>query len=227
MSRRYFGTDGIRGLANTLADDVGGGAEGRHGRRQDLPDRQPPPPRRDRQGHAPVRLHAGSRADVGLHRRRHGRVPARPDADARRRHADALAARRSRRDDLGLAQPLRRQRHQAVRSRRLQALRRDRAADRGADRRRHRRAAGPRRGDRPRHAGRKRAGALHRVRQAHAAARTCASTGCASSSIAPTAPATRWRPRRCGSSAPRSSRSASSPTAATSTTSAARPRPTR
>ena len=34
MSRRYFGTDGIRGLANQPADDVGGRAEGRHGRRQ-------------------------------------------------------------------------------------------------------------------------------------------------------------------------------------------------
>ena len=32
---------------------------------------------------------------------------------------------------------------------------------------------------------------------------TSASTACGSSSIAPTAPATRWRPRRCGSSAPR------------------------
>ena len=67
-----------------VADDLGGGAEGRHGRRQDLPERQRlPPPRGDRQGHAAVRLHARGGADVGLHLRRHGRVPARPDADAR------------------------------------------------------------------------------------------------------------------------------------------------
>ena len=39
------------------------------------------------------------------------------------------------------------------------------------------------------------------------------STGCASWSIAPTAPPTRWRPPCCGSWAPISSRSASSPTA--------------
>ena len=38
---------------------------------------------------------------------------------------------------------------------------------------------------------------------------TSRSTACASWSIAPTAPPTRSRPRRCGSSAPRSSRSAS------------------
>ena len=57
-----------------------------------------------------------------------------PDADAGRRHADALAARRLRRDDLRLAQPVRRQRHQALRPGRLQAVRRGRARDRGADR---------------------------------------------------------------------------------------------
>ena len=39
MARRYFGTDGIRGLANQHPDDVGGGAEGRHGGRQGVPDR--------------------------------------------------------------------------------------------------------------------------------------------------------------------------------------------
>ena len=41
-----------------------------------------------------------------LHLGRHGRAAARPDADAGGRHADALDARRSRRDDLGLAQSL-------------------------------------------------------------------------------------------------------------------------
>ena len=42
-------------------------------------------------------------------------------------------ARRPRRDDLRLAQPVRGQRHQAVRPRRRQTLRRDRGRDRGAD----------------------------------------------------------------------------------------------
>ena len=123
-------------------DHAGACAQGRAGRRPGVPERRPPPSRADRQGHAAVRLHDRDRAGRGLHLGRHGRAADRPDADAGRRHADALDARRSRRDDLGLAQSLRRQRHQAVRSGRLQAVRRDRAEDRGADRRRSRQAAG-------------------------------------------------------------------------------------
>ena len=140
MVRKYFGTDGIRGRANG-ADHARARAEGRAGGGPDLPARRASPPRADRQGHAAVRLHDRDRAGRGLHLGRHGRAADRPDADAGGRHADALDARRSRRDDLGLAQSLRRQRHQAVRSRRLQALRRGRARDRGADRRRPRQAA--------------------------------------------------------------------------------------
>jgi len=56
--------------------------------------------------------------------------PVRTAADAGRRHADALAARRSRRDDFRLAQSLHRQRHQAVRAGRAEALRRLRTEDR-------------------------------------------------------------------------------------------------
>ena len=52
---------------------------------------------------------------------------------------------------------------------------------------------------------------------------TCRSKACAWSSTAPTAPPTEWRPRRCGSWALISSRSASSRTASTSTGNAARP----
>ena len=52
----------------------------------------------------------------------------------------APTPRSSGRGPVGLPQPLRRQRHQALRRRRLQARRCDRAADRG----RHRRRAGPR-----------------------------------------------------------------------------------
>ena len=133
MSRRYFGTDGIRGLANSppMTSEIAlkvGMAAGKLFSNGDAP-----ASRRDRQGHAAVGLHDRVGADVGLHGRRHGRVPAGADADAGRRHAHALAARRPRRDDLRLAQSLRRQRHQALRPRRLQALRRGRAADRGAD----------------------------------------------------------------------------------------------
>ena len=60
-----------------------------------------------------------------------------------------------------------------------------------------------RRPHRPRQAHRQRAGALHRVRQAHAAAQHPPQRPAHRRSIAPTAPATRWRPRRCGSWAPR------------------------
>ncbi len=82
-------------------------------------------------------------------------------------------------------------------------------------------------GPRPRQAHRRRARPLHRIRQAHAAAQPCRSTACASWSIAPTAPPTRSRPTRCGNWAPRSSPSASSRTASTSTRNAARPLPRR
>ena len=64
-------------------------------------------------------------------------------------------------------------------------------------------AAGQERRSRPRQAHRRRAGPLHRIRQAHAAARASTSTACASSSIAPMAPPTRSRPARCGNWAPR------------------------
>ena len=80
-------------------------------------------PRRDRQGYAAFRLHDRECADVGVHGCRRRRVPARPHADARRGDADAIPACRYRRDDLCIAQPIRRQRHQAVRLERLQALR--------------------------------------------------------------------------------------------------------
>ena len=77
-------------------------------------------------------------------------------------------------------------------------------------------------GPRPRQARRRRARPLHRIRQAHAAARHVAGGPARSSSIAPMAPPTRSRPRRCGNSAPRSSPSATSRTASTSTRNAAR-----
>ena len=152
-----------------LSHDVRGGAQGGHGRRQAVHQRLLSPSRGDRQGYAALGLHDRIRAGLRLHRRGHGRVPARPDADAGRRHADPLAPRRSRRDDLGLAQSVRRQRHQAVRSGRLQALRREGGGDRAADGGRLRGAAGGAGEDRPGHPHRQRARALYRIRQAHAA----------------------------------------------------------
>ena len=61
MSRRYFGTDGIRGLANSppmtseMALKVGMAAGKLYS------NGAAPPSRRHRQGHAPVRLHDRSR----------------------------------------------------------------------------------------------------------------------------------------------------------------------
>ena len=80
--------------------------EGRPGHRPRLPPRRAPPPGGDRQGYAPLRLHDRIRDGRGLYLGRHGRDAARPDADAGGRDADALDARRSRRDDLRLAQRL-------------------------------------------------------------------------------------------------------------------------
>ena len=143
MSKRaYFGTDGIRGQANRHPDDRRGRAARRAGGGQAVPlGRRPPASGGDRQGHAPVRLYDRAGAGGRLHQRGHGRAPVRPPADAGRGDDDPLDARRPRGDDLRLAQQFRRQRHQAVRPRRLQALRREGVPDRGADGRRP--AGGP------------------------------------------------------------------------------------
>ena len=123
------------GACEHAADDRRDCAEGRHGGRQGAgTTRRPPAARRDRQGYPPLRLHDRERADVRLHGGRRRCLPARPDADAGRGDADPVAARRHRRHDLGVAQSVRRQRHQAVRRERLQAVRRGRNRDRGADR---------------------------------------------------------------------------------------------
>ena len=79
--------------------------------------------------------------------------------------------------------------------------------------------------DRPRQAHRRRAGPLHRIRQAHAAARDRARRPARRGRLRQRRRLQAWRRRRCGSSAPKSSRSASSRTASTSTRNAARPRP--
>ena len=108
------------------ADDRGDGAARRPGGGRAFPARRPSPPGGDRQGHAAFRLYDGDRADLRLHQRRHGRGDGRAGADAGGGDADPLDARRSRRDDLGQPQQVRRQRHQVVRARRLQAVRQGR-----------------------------------------------------------------------------------------------------
>ena len=120
------------------ADDGGDRAARRAGRRRALPARRSSSPGRDRQGHAAFRLHDGIGDGRRFHQRRHGRGASGADADAGGRDADAIDARRHRRDDLGLAQSVRRQWHQAVWPRRLQAQRQGRACDRTAPRERAR-----------------------------------------------------------------------------------------
>src|SRR5665213_1648033 len=135
-----------------LSDDTRNRHEARYGGRAHLHARRSPPPCGDRQGYASVRLHDRAGFGCRLYCRRHGCFSVRSVAVAGRCHADALAARRSRRDDIRLSQRLSRQRHQAVRPGRQQAFRRDRTRNRKVDGRgfgRRSRRAGQ---DRPRQA---------------------------------------------------------------------------
>ncbi len=165
MTRKFFGTDGIRGLTNSEPMTAQTALCVGNGGRRAFPARRPPPPRGDRQGHAPVRLHDGIGDGRGLHQRRHGRRPARPDADPGGGDADPIDARRPRGDDLRLAQSVRGQWHQVVRARRLQAQRPSRTGNRKA----HREGDQTRQigRDRPGAADRRRARALHPIRQGY------------------------------------------------------------
>ena len=136
MTRKFFGTDGIRGLTNSAPMTAEtalrvGQAAGAHFLRGD---------HRHRvligKDTRLVRLYDGIGDGRGLHQRRHGRGPGRADADAGGGDADPIDARRSGRDDLRLAQSLSRQWHQIVRARRLQVERRRRAGDRAKARER-------------------------------------------------------------------------------------------
>ena len=189
MARKYFGTDGIRGRANgvitpELALKVGQAA-GLIFRRGDHRHRVLIGKDTRLSGYMIETALVAGFTSVGMDVLLTGPIPT-PAVG----NAHALDARRSRRNDLGLAQSLRRQRHQAVRPRRLQAQRRRRTADRNADRFRTRQAAGEERRSRPRQAHRRRAGSLYRVRQAHVAEEPLARGPARGRSIAPTAPAT-------------------------------------
>ena len=102
MSRKYFGTDGVRGTVGEAPDHAGFRAApglcrrpgARRARSADA--RQRAPRRADRQGHAHLRLHARGGAGGGLLRRRRRRAALRAAADAGRRLPDARAAPRRR-----------------------------------------------------------------------------------------------------------------------------------
>ena len=147
MAARLFGTDGVRGVANgdVLSPEVAlalGRASALFARERG----RRPARRRRRARHAPLGPDARGRA-VRRHRvRRRPGAARRRAADARHRLARARAGREPRRRHLGLAQPVPRQRHQALRRRRLQARRRGRGSRRGAHERRERSADGRRGG---------------------------------------------------------------------------------
>lgn len=102
MARKYFGTDGIRGTANQfpMTADTAlriGAAAGRHFRKDGLNGHRVV----IRQGHPPLGLYAGKRADRRSHIDRDERAAAGADPDARGRLSHPLDARRSRHHDLG------------------------------------------------------------------------------------------------------------------------------
>ncbi len=141
---KLFGTDGVRGTANmghmTASSALQiGAAVGRYFRT-----RRRCEARGDRQGHAALGLHVRERADGGADLDRHECPAAGSGADACGGAADPVDARGSGRHDLRLAQSRRGQRHQVLRARRLQALRRGRGRNRGARRVRRRSGTGGR-----------------------------------------------------------------------------------
>ena len=203
MARRLFGTDGIRGTANQppMTAEMAlrlGMAAGRHFTRGDHRHRVVIGKDTRLSGYMlEPALTAGFIA-MGMDVTLLG-----PAADAGGRDAHALAARRPRGHDLRLAQSVPGQRHQAVRPRRLQAVGRDRAGDRG----RHARAGG--RG--PREPGPARAGGapggrarpLHGGAQGEPAARVVPGRSEDRGRFRQRRRLRASRPSCCGSSAPR------------------------
>ena len=134
MARKLFGTDGVRGRANDapMTPETAlrlGQAAGRYFTERRPRHRVLIGKDTRRSGYMIENALTAGFTSVGMDVFLVGPVP-----DARRRHARPLDARRPRGDDLRLAQPLRGQRHQVLRPRRLQALRRRRGGDRGAAR---------------------------------------------------------------------------------------------
>ena len=195
MARKLFGTDGVRGVAGeelsaelalALGRSASSRAQGERPRVLVIRDT------RESGEMLQCALAAGA-SEAGADTLLAGVLPT-PAAPA----ADRPLRLRPGGRDLGLPQPLPRQRHQVLRRRRLQAQRRAGARDRGATWR----AARPRA---PRRARSTRAGCASCTAPART---TCASStrafrsstwaGSTCCSTAPTAPPTGWRPRSSG-----------------------------
>ena len=106
MNRKFFGTDGIRGLANkVITPDLAmkvGQAAGLIFQNGDYRHRVVIGKDTRLSGYMIENALVAGFTSVGM-----DVLAARPDADAGRRHADPLHARRSRRDDFRLAQSFR------------------------------------------------------------------------------------------------------------------------
>ena len=143
MARKYFGTDGIRGLTNAgamtaeMAMKVGMAA-GKHFLRGDHRHRVVIGKDTRLSGYMLESALVAGFTSVGMDVVLVGPMPTPAVAMLTR-----VDARRHGRDAVGQPQPLFRQRHQAVRPRRLQAVRRGRSRDRGADRPAPRRSPPP------------------------------------------------------------------------------------
>ena len=205
VARRYFGTDGVRGVVGEFLTGTWSSGSAR----------------------ASALWSGGGRVFVGRDTRASGveleeafargvaaaggtAIVAGVAADAGGRAARA----RPRRRHLGVAQPARVQRRQVLHPLRAQADGRVGGGDRGAPRRRP--------------AGRRRGRARRRSRPTATSSTSSSgsaptSRACGSASTARTARTPASRRRRSSSSAPRSTRSATSRTAGTSTSAAARP----
>ena len=147
MTRKFFGTDGIRGRTNKMPMTAEmalriGQAAGAHFLRGDHRHRVVIGKDTRLSGYMMETALIAGFTSVGMDVVMVGPVPT-PAVGL----ADPFDARRPRRDDLGEPQQVRRQRHQAVRPRRLQIVGRGRGGDRGADREGAAARAG--RGDRP------------------------------------------------------------------------------
>ncbi len=205
--RKLFGTDGIRGVANVVSHDGGGGALARPRRGSRLPQegshRHKIVIGKDTRlsGYMLETAMASGICSMGVDVLLVGPMPTPGIAFLTRSHA-----RRRGRGDLCIAQPVPGQRHQVLRrqrtssfptrsSSRSSSLMRDNSIDHApADGHRDRQGVSRRR--RPR--------ALQRLRQGRVPSRSARSMECASSSTARTAPRTGSRRRFLRSSAPRS-----------------------
>ena len=201
MTRKFFGTDGIRGTTNLepMTAETAlrvGQAAGAHFLRGDHRHRVVIGKDTRLSGYMMELAMVAGFTSVGMDVVLLGPMPTPAVAMLTRSMRADLGV-----DDLRLAQSFRRQWHQAVRARRLQAQRRRRARDREQAREgAQARQVGT---DRPRPPDRRCPRPLHPFRQVDLSRASATRRAQGRRSIAPMAPLIMSRPKPCGSSAPR------------------------